>query len=157
MRRGTFLTGRAILLASRPVGEVGPEHFALVRVRVDAPRPGQLLVRNTWMSLEPYLRHDPGFASPRPGEVIPGEAVGEVVDSIAAAVPLYVPVAHFAGWREYAVVNAADTSVIDTTVSPAETYLGSPDRIIEGLDRAPTALIAALRGRLIGNVLVRLI
>ncbi|GAA2593443.1 hypothetical protein GCM10010411_28200 [Actinomadura fulvescens] len=151
-----MLTGRAILLTSRPVGEVGPEHFALVRVRVAAPRPGQLLVRNTWMSLEPYLRHDPGLASPHPGEVIPGEAVGEVIDSLAAAVPVHAPVAHFAGWREYAVVNAADTSVIDTTLSPAETYLGSQDQIIQGLDRAPTALIAALRGRLAGTVLVRL-
>ncbi|MCG5212749.1 MDR family NADP-dependent oxidoreductase [Streptosporangium sp. KLBMP 9127] len=119
---------REVLLTSRPVEDVGPEHFRLVRVPLPEPRPGQILVRNTWMSVDPYMRQamrgNPYLPPLQPGNVLHGAAIGEVVDSRAAALPVGTPVSHFAGWRDYAVVDAADATVVDTTLAPAPAYLG---------------------------------
>lgn len=53
----TTQTGsREIRLAARPVGEPGPHHFELVATAVPEPAEGQVLVRNTWMSVDPYMR-----------------------------------------------------------------------------------------------------
>ena len=46
-------TAREVQLAGRPVGEPTPGDFALV----DTPVPtGEVVVRNTWMSVDPYMR-----------------------------------------------------------------------------------------------------
>jgi NADPH-dependent curcumin reductase CurA len=47
---------REVHLVSRPAGLPGPENFALVERGIDGPRAGQLLVRNRWMSVDPYMR-----------------------------------------------------------------------------------------------------
>ncbi|WP_346434028.1 hypothetical protein [Nonomuraea composti] len=58
------------------------------------------------------------------GEPLLGSAVGEVVASRAEAVPVGSGVTHFLGWREYCVLDAAQAVVVDTTLAPAEAYLG---------------------------------
>ncbi|SQE00295.1 hypothetical protein FMEAI12_6460004 [Parafrankia sp. Ea1.12] len=50
------LTSREIRLAGRPVGEPGAQHFELVHQAVPPLAEGQILVRNTWMSVDPYMR-----------------------------------------------------------------------------------------------------
>lgn len=50
------MIGREIRLASRPIGEPNADNFELVRVEVPEPGEGHLLVRNTWMSVDPYMR-----------------------------------------------------------------------------------------------------
>ncbi|HEY1591063.1 MAG TPA: NADP-dependent oxidoreductase, partial [Solirubrobacteraceae bacterium] len=47
---------REIRLADRPVGEPRPSDFELAEVDLPDPRPGEVLVRNRWMSVDPYMR-----------------------------------------------------------------------------------------------------
>ncbi|MGB8946771.1 MAG: NADP-dependent oxidoreductase, partial [Streptomyces sp.] len=122
-------TSREIRLAARPVGEPVATDFELATTPVPEPAEGQILVRNTWMSVDPYMRgrmddapsYIPPFAI---GAALEGSAVGEVVASRAESVPVGATVSHFLGWREYAVLDAATATVIDTSLAPAPAYLG---------------------------------
>ncbi|MFE9748007.1 NADP-dependent oxidoreductase [Saccharothrix saharensis] len=122
-------TTREIRLAARPVGEPASGDFALATVELPAPADGQVLVRNTWMSVDPYMRgrmddaesYIPPF---RLGAALEGGAVGEVVASRSDAVPVGATVVHFLGWREHAVVDASAVTVVDTAIAPASAYLG---------------------------------
>jgi NADPH-dependent curcumin reductase CurA len=124
------IVGREIRLVSRPVGEPGPENFEVVEVAVPQPARGQILVRNTWMSVDPYMRgrmddvesYMPPFQL---GVVMDGSAVGEVVASGVAEIPVGATVSHFQGWREYVVLNAAEAVVVDTTIARPQDYLGA--------------------------------
>ena len=88
----TTRTGREYHLASRPVGWPTPANFALVDVEVPEPGPGQVLVRNTYLSVDPYMRgrmndvksYVPPFQI---GQVLDGGAMGEVVASGSDKVP----------------------------------------------------------------------
>ncbi|MER5930330.1 NADP-dependent oxidoreductase [Streptomyces sp. NPDC002054] len=124
------VTSREIRLAARPVGEPGPQHFALVGTELPEPAEGQILVRNTWMSVDPYMRgrmddapsYIPPFAL---GAALEGSALGEVVASRAESVPVGSTVSHFLGWREYAVLDAAAATVVDPELAPPAAYLGA--------------------------------
>ncbi len=125
----TRLMGREVRLAARPAGEPRPEHLELVRAEAPTPAAGQVLVRNTWMSVDPYMRgrmdDAPSYIAPFVlGEPLDGGAVGEVVASRAPGVPVGATVAHFLGWREYAVLDAAAATVVDTEIAPPQAYLG---------------------------------
>jgi NADPH-dependent curcumin reductase CurA len=94
-----------------------------------APGPGQVLVRNTWLSVDPYMRgrmNDvPSYIPPfQLGQPMTGSAVGVVVASGSDAVPTGTTVAHFDGWREHALVDATAVQVVDTNLAPAQAYLG---------------------------------
>ncbi|MDA0565334.1 NADP-dependent oxidoreductase [Streptomonospora sp. S1-112] len=122
-------TGREVRLASRPKGEPTLADFEIAEVPVPEPGEGQVLVRNTWMSVDPYMRgrmddvesYIPPF---KLGEAMTGGAVGEVVASRADSVPVGATVSHFLGWREYAVLDAASATVVDADTAPARAYLG---------------------------------
>ncbi|MGW6054197.1 NADP-dependent oxidoreductase [Streptomyces sp. NPDC055189] len=122
-------TGHEIRLASRPTGAPGPENFDLVHTGIPALSDGQILVRNDWMSVDPYMR---GRMTDAPSYIPPfalhaaleGSAVGEVVASRTPAIKAGATVSHFAGWREYAVLDAPAATVIDTELAPAAAYLG---------------------------------
>jgi NADPH-dependent curcumin reductase CurA len=123
------LFGREVRLVGRPVGEPRPRDFELVRAGVPSPDDGQILVRNTWMSVDPYMRgrmnDAPSYIPPfEIGAALEGSAVGEVIASRAAAIPVGTTVTHLLGWREYAVLDATAATAIDTTIAPAQAYLG---------------------------------
>ncbi|MGW4895614.1 NADP-dependent oxidoreductase [Kitasatospora sp. NPDC004240] len=128
---------REIHLAARPVGEPTAADFALVTTEVPEPGEGQILVRNSWMSVDPYMRgrmddvpsYLPPFAL---GAALEGGALGVVVASRAAGIPVGATVSHFLGWREYAVLDAAAATVVDTdtdtdttAAAPAQAHLGA--------------------------------
>ncbi|MFJ2767444.1 NADP-dependent oxidoreductase [Streptomyces sp. NPDC087300] len=121
---------REIRLAARPQGQPTAADFALATVEVPGEiADGQILVRNTWMSVDPYMRGRmddvPSYIPPfRLGAPLEGSAVGEVVASNVPDVPVGATVSHFLGWREYAVLDAAAATVVDTSVAPADAYLG---------------------------------
>src|SRR4051812_45941231 len=122
-------TSREIQLAARPQGEPRESDFRLAEVDVPDPGPGELLVRNRWMSVDPYMRgrmndvrsYVPPFQLDRPLE---GGAVGEVVAGGGDGVGEGDTVLHQLGWRDYAVVPAAGVQKVDTDLAPAEAYLG---------------------------------
>ena len=123
------MKSREIQLAARPVGEPRPEDFQLAEVEVPDPGPGELLVRNAWMSVDPYMRgrmndvesYVPPFQI---GSPLEGGAVGEVVASGSDEIGPGQSVLHNAGWREYALVPAEQARPIDTQLAPASAYLG---------------------------------
>ncbi|MFG2885775.1 NADP-dependent oxidoreductase [Streptomyces sp. NPDC048297] len=116
-------------LLSRPVGWPKPEDFALVETEVPAPGEGQILVRNEYLSVDPYMRGRmsaaKSYAAPyEVGEVMQGGAVGEVVASDAEGFAVGDHVLHFSGWREYAVIDARQGVKVDPEAAPLSTYLG---------------------------------
>ncbi|PXX65144.1 hypothetical protein DFR70_104205 [Nocardia tenerifensis] len=121
---------REIQLAARPTGVPTAEHFALVERPIAELADGQVLVRNTWMSVDPYMRgrmdDRPSYIEPfQVGEALEGSAVGEVVASRSAAIAVGATVSHFAGWREYSVLDAAAVTPIDTSLAAPRHYLGA--------------------------------
>lgn len=122
--------GREVRLASRPTGILAAaENFELVDVDVPAPRQGQVLVENTWMSVDPYMRGrmDDGesYIAPfRLGAALEGGAVGVVTASEAPELPVGTTVSHVAGWRTHAVLDAEAVTAVDTSVADAEHHLG---------------------------------
>ncbi|MEI6418148.1 MAG: NADP-dependent oxidoreductase [Sphingomonadales bacterium] len=103
---------REIRLAARPVGVPAAEHFAMASVTLPAPGVGEVLVKNLFMSVDPYMRgrmYDrPSYVPPfQIGEALQGGAVGEVVASNS---PDFAPgdlVNSMFGWREAYVAPAA--------------------------------------------------
>ncbi|HEY2176413.1 MAG TPA: NADP-dependent oxidoreductase, partial [Mycobacteriales bacterium] len=123
-------TGREVRLVRRPHGTPTPEDFAVVEVDVPDPGPGQVLVRNLFMSVDPYMRgrmndaksYSPPFVL---DEAMTGAAVGEVVASRSPDVAVGTVVLHHLGWREYAVVDAAHVRPVDPDAAPTlSAYLG---------------------------------
>jgi NADPH-dependent curcumin reductase CurA len=124
-------TNRAWHLARRPHGEPVAEDFALVEEALPAPGPGEVLVRNTWLSVDPYMRgrmvdaksYIPPFAL---GRAMDGGAVG-VVAAIGAEVSTLAvgdTVLHGLGWREGAVLPAAHARKVDVGGAEPQAYLG---------------------------------
>jgi NADPH-dependent curcumin reductase CurA len=121
---------REIRLASRPEGEPTDANFTLATAQVGPPGEGQVLVRNGFVSVEPYMRgrmndaksYVPPFVV---GEPLSGAAVGTVVASRAAGIPVGATVLHMLGWREYALLDAKAARVVDTAHVGPEQYLGA--------------------------------
>jgi NADPH-dependent curcumin reductase CurA len=117
-------------LIARPVGEPKASDFRLLQAEVADPGPGQILVRNTWLSVDPYMRGRmddvPSYIPPfQLDEPMTGGAVGVVVAAgEGSPVPVGATVSHFEGWREYALLEAARTQVLDTSKVPAQAFLG---------------------------------
>jgi len=128
MAEQTPTTGREWHLVARPNGWPVPEDFALVEAPVQAPGPGQILVRNEYLSVDPYMRgrmndvksYVPPFAL---GSVMDGGAVGRVVASEAEGLAVGDSVLHGLGWREYATLDAARAVKVDPAL-PLQSYLG---------------------------------
>lgn len=120
---------RQIHLSARPSGLPGPEHFVTRDVELADPAPGEVLVRNTVLSVDPYMRgrmndvksYVPPFALDAPLE---GGAVGVVERSASDDLQPGDTVLHMAGWREHAILPAAQARRLDVSQVPASAYLG---------------------------------
>ncbi|GAA2797373.1 NADP-dependent oxidoreductase [Crossiella cryophila] len=122
---------REIHLTARPAGAPGQEHFTITEVDLPDPGPGQILVRNTWLSVDPYMRGrmnaGESYIGAFPvGGPLQGHAVGEVLHSAAPEIPVGATVVHFDGWREHALLDAASpmVNVIDPALAPPQAHLG---------------------------------
>jgi len=134
------LTGREVQLRSYPDGELRATDFRVVEVPVRDPGDGEVLVRNTWTSVDPGLRlrlRETGpagyFAAFPLRAAMDGiMTVGEVVESRAAGFDAGDTVWHASGWRDYAVVEAGTPALgglgtltrLDTDLAPPRSYLG---------------------------------
>ena len=118
-----------IRLASRPKGKPTPENFETVETEIPKPGEGQLLVRNLYLSVDPYMRgrmsDAKSYAAPyEVGEVMHGGAIGEVVESTVDSFAPGDIVLHGLGWRTHAVVEAKQASKVDKNGAPLTAYLG---------------------------------
>ena len=134
------LMGREVHPVAHPRDELRPDHFDVVAVPVREPGPGEVLVRNTWTSVDPGLRlrlratGPAGYfaAFPLRAAMDGIMTVGVVVDSRADGFAPGDTVWHAAGWRDYAVVRANEPALgglgtltrLDTALAPAQWYLG---------------------------------
>jgi NADPH-dependent curcumin reductase CurA len=121
---------REIRLKSRPVGLPTPDNFELAESAVPNPGTGQVLVRNSYISVDPYMRgrmvdrksYVPPFQI---GEVLQGHAVGQVVASNGhPTLKVGDFVQSMNGWREWYVSSGADLQKFDP-VAPIQSYLGA--------------------------------
>ncbi|MCD6675383.1 MAG: NADP-dependent oxidoreductase [Burkholderiaceae bacterium] len=113
-----------------PQGRVDPADFELVESPVPEPGDGEVLVRNAWLSLDPYmrLRMDPRRSyveGLRPGDLMPGGAVGVVVASRDATIPRGARVVGTRmGWQLWSCVPGAALRAIPDNGVPWSTALG---------------------------------
>jgi NADPH-dependent curcumin reductase CurA len=122
-------TSREIRLKSRPVGEPTAANFELATVTLPDPAPGEVQVRNSWMTVDPYMRgrmndvrsYVPPFQI---GEALQGGAVGEVIASNDPAFKAGDAVQSFFGWREAFNAPAAIVQKLDTHGLPPQAFLG---------------------------------
>ncbi len=122
-------TSREIRLKSRPVGTPTADNFELATVTLPDPGPGEVQVRNTWMTVDPYMRgrmndvqsYTPPFQI---GEALQGGAVGEITKSNDPAFKAGDLVQSFFGWREAFNAPAAAVQALETHGLPPQAFLG---------------------------------
>jgi NADPH-dependent curcumin reductase len=122
-------TNVQVLLASRPVGWVTEENFRIVNTPVPKPAEGQILVRNHYLSLDPYMRGRMNdvksyAAKQEIDQVMIGGTVGEVIESRNPNFKVGdVVVAPF-GWQQYGCSDGTGANKIDASRVPMSAYLG---------------------------------
>jgi NADPH-dependent curcumin reductase len=120
-------------LDNRPVGEATVSNFKLVVTDTPALQDGQVLVKNHYMSLDPYMRgrmnDAKSYAQPQAlGQVMQGGTAGEVVESRSPKYAVGDTVVGMGGWQQYSVVNVDQPGAlrkVDTTHVPLSHYLGA--------------------------------
>ncbi|WP_416974395.1 MDR family NADP-dependent oxidoreductase [Streptomyces sp. 4F14] len=126
-------TTREVRLATTPRGLPVPGDLAVVETPLPSPGPGQLLVRNRHFLVFAGLRTLLGGAAKdtpvpglHPGDTLYGPALGEVVHAPDAS-PLRPGdlVTHPLGWREYALVPAAQCAPVDPAFPDPVAHLSS--------------------------------
>jgi hypothetical protein len=123
-------TNRRIVLASRPAGAVTVDNFRLETVPLPALEEGQLLVRNRWLSLDPYMRgrmnEGRSYAEAQAlNETMVGGTAGEVVQSRHPGFAAGDRVVGYLGWQEYGVSDGRQLMKVDTAHVPLSAYLGA--------------------------------
>ncbi|HIW30490.1 MAG TPA: NADP-dependent oxidoreductase [Candidatus Luteococcus avicola] len=120
---------REIHLASRPDGKPTLDNFRTVEVDLPDLDDGQVLVRNTIMSVDPYMRgrmndvksYVPPFQIDQP---LDGGAVATVIESRVEQLPVGTTVTHGLGWREHAILAGDAVRPLTAGDVPDSAYLG---------------------------------
>ncbi|MEM1191222.1 MAG: NADP-dependent oxidoreductase [Pseudomonadota bacterium] len=123
-------TNRQVLFVKRPSGRPTPDVFELATSTVRPLRPGEYLVQNRVIAMDPALvsrmRDEANYAeSVAPGDVMHAYAVGEVVESNCAEVPVGQRRCARFGMQEYAIANPSLGGFpVDTDLAPDSWFLG---------------------------------
>jgi NADPH-dependent curcumin reductase CurA len=146
-----MVTSREIRLKSRPAGMPVVGNFDVATVSVPDPSPGEVQVRNLWMTVDPYMRNRMADRAPnapprgdriseiaasnatmfgwRPpfelGEVLQGGAIGKVIASTDQSLRPGSLVLSWLGWREVFNTPAGTLEKLETFGLPVETLLGA--------------------------------
>ena len=120
---------KQIVLDSRPTEKVSAGHFRLVEAPAPKAGEGQFVVRQHYLSLDPYMRgrlsDAKSYAKPQElGAVMGGGAVGEVIESRHARFKTGDFVVGPGGWQQFALADGAGWNVIDAKTIPMQAYLG---------------------------------
>ena len=121
------MQNRRVVLASRPAGWVTEDNFRIESAAVPSPGEGEVLVKNLWLSLDPYMRGRISEAKSyvkgvELGEVMVGQTVGEVVQSRNSLFKPGDKVLTQLGWQLFGC--AKDLFKVDGTKTPLSYYLG---------------------------------
>jgi hypothetical protein len=123
------ITNKQVVLASRPDGWVKESDFRVVETAVPAVADGQVLLKNLYLSLDPYMR---GAMNEKRaygralniGDVMIGETIGQVAESKNGKFKAGDTVAAQAGWQQYALSDGKNLRPVDPKLLPASAYLG---------------------------------
>ena len=123
------LTSREICLASRPNGLPTAANFTLAWTASEPLKDQEVLVRNLFMSVDPYMRgrmnegrsYVPAFEIGKPLE---GAAVGDVIESRAPEFQAGDVVTSNFGWREYFTASPKALHRVGRDIQPLSAYLG---------------------------------
>lgn len=124
------MLNRQILFAKRPDGWVTPDCFQSGEAAMPEPGEGEFVIRNIYMSLDPYMRGmmnpQRSYAAPlQPGDVMACRVVGQVT---ASRHPDYREgdyVFAMARWEEYSLLNGSETvRHVDPDLAPISWNLG---------------------------------
>jgi NADPH-dependent curcumin reductase len=118
-----------ILLDHRPTDKVSPANFRIVETPLPSPGPGQVLVKHTFLSLDPYMRgrlsDAKSYAKPQEvGAVMGGGTVGVVEASNNSRFKAGDAVVGMGGWQRYALSDGGGLRVVDAKAIPIQAYLG---------------------------------
>ena len=118
-----------IRLKNRPMGMATENDFELVEVMIPEIQEGQILVRNDYMSVDPYMRGRMGerksYIAPfEIGKPLDGGCVGQVIESKSRKFQDGDFVLGNKGWREFFVTDGHGLIPIDPDVAPIQNYLG---------------------------------
>lgn len=123
---------REICLTEYPTGMPSENNFKLVRVEIQEPtKEGEFLVRNIWMSVDPYMRgrmrkdgnsYIPSF---KLGQPLEGACVGQVIASKNKQFAVGEFVLGMNGWREYWLSNGLDVIKVNPKLAPIQSFLGT--------------------------------
>src|SRR5438046_8742098 len=121
------MENRRVVLASRPQGAVSEDNFRIESAPLPKPGDGEVLVRNLWLSLDPYMRGRMSEAKSYAkgvdiGEVMVGQTVGEVVESKNERLKKGDKVLTQLGWQLYG--SAKEVTKVDESRVPLSCYLG---------------------------------
>jgi len=124
------LVSREIRLKSRPVGTPTAANFELASVQLPDPGPGEVQVKNLWMSVDPYMRGRMNdmrsYIGPfQIGKPLEGGAIGQVVASNDPSLKAGDIVQTMLGWREAFNAPAGVAQKVETHGLPPQTLLGA--------------------------------
>jgi NADPH-dependent curcumin reductase CurA len=124
------MKNRQWVLARHAVGEVTPETWALTESDIPRPQSGQILIKTSWLSVDPYMRGKLNAgAGMKAGDLMQGGGIGTVVEShhpdwrlgdLAEGLEV--------GWQEYAVLTpdrpgALRVNKLDAEAAPPQAAL----------------------------------
>jgi len=126
----TAIKSKEVQLVSRPAGLPTQDNFVLAETEIAPPSEGQVLVRNLFISVDPYMRgrmkdqksYIPPFEL---GKALTGAAVGKVVESRSEAFKQGDAVVSNYGWREYFTAQAKELLPVSQEIQPLSIYLGT--------------------------------
>ena len=116
-------------MASRPSGWVTEANFRLETVPVPKPKDGEVLVKNLWLSLDPYMRGRMNdvksyAAKQEIDAVMVGGTVGEVIESKNPKFKVGDQVSAMFGWQQYGLSDGTGLNKIDASRAPIQAFLG---------------------------------
>jgi NADPH-dependent curcumin reductase CurA len=123
------MKSREIHLVDRPPGMPSTDDFELVETDIRDPGPGEVLVENEYMSVDPYMRgrmrDRKSYAAPFAlGQVLTGGAVGRVVESHVPSLLEGDYVLSNFGWREAFTCTEDEVTPLGKLAASPSAYLG---------------------------------
>ena len=125
-----IVKSKEIHLISRPEGEPSKENFLVDETEINELPENEVLIKNLWMSVDPYMRgrmidrksYVPPFEL---GKTLEGGAIGIVIESKSSNFKEGDFVNSNFGWREYFTAEGKYLTKINPDIGPLQAYLGT--------------------------------